>query len=88
LDSLLKRKKHCATTLVHIAGRLWQVFWFTDKLYSMIFGQVMAKIRHEGGSRTFAFGPFLEVVQCGTFFGVLEGEIRKQFFPTSSLSHH
>ena len=33
----------------------------------MIFGQVMANIRHGGGSRTVAFRPFSEVVRCCFF---------------------
>jgi hypothetical protein len=36
---------------------------------SMIFGQVMAKIRHGGGSGMVAFRPFSEVVRCGVFGG-------------------
>ncbi len=34
----------------------------------MIYGQVMAKIRHGGGSRTVVFRPFWEVVRCGLSF--------------------
>jgi len=37
-------------------------------LSSMIFGQVMAKICHGGGSRTVVFRPFWEVVRCGLLF--------------------
>ena len=35
----------------------------------MIFGQVIAKIRHGGGSRMVAFWPFTEVVRCWFFLG-------------------
>ena len=34
---------------------------------SMIFGEVMTKIRHGGGSHTVVFLPFWEVVRCGLF---------------------
>jgi hypothetical protein len=34
----------------------------------MIFGRVMANIRHGGGSRTLAFRPFSEVVRCDVVF--------------------
>ncbi len=36
----------------------WRPFWFDHIFCSMIFGQVMAKIRHGGGSRRVAFRPF------------------------------
>ena len=47
----------------------WRPFWFDHIFCSMIFGQVMAKIRHGGRSRTVAFRPFSEVVRCGVFGG-------------------
>ena len=46
----------------------WRPFWFDHIFRSMIFGQVMAKIRHGGGSRMVAFWPFTEVVRCCCFF--------------------
>ena len=45
----------------------WRPFWFDHIFRSMIFGLVMAKIRHGGGSRTVAFRPFSEVVRCCFF---------------------
>jgi len=42
----------------------WRPFWFDYIFRSMIFGQVIAKIRHGGGSRMIAFWPFTEVVRC------------------------
>ena len=46
----------------------WRPFWFDHIFRSMIFGQVIAKIRHGGGSRMVAFWPFTEVVRCWFFF--------------------
>ena len=46
----------------------WRPFWFDHIFRSMIFGQVMAKIRHGGGSRMVAFWPFTEVVRSCCFF--------------------
>ena len=44
----------------------WRPFWFDHIIFlSMIFGRVMAKIRHGGGSRTVEFQPFSEIVRCG-----------------------
>jgi len=40
----------------------------TEPFRSMIFGQVMANIRHGGGSRTVVFWTFTEVVRCWLFF--------------------
>jgi len=45
----------------------WRPFWFDQFFRGMIFGQVMAKIRHGEGSRTVVFPPFWEVVRCGLF---------------------
>ena len=45
----------------------WRPFWFDHIFRSMIFGQVIAKIRHGGGSRMVAFWPLTEVVQCCFF---------------------
>jgi hypothetical protein len=42
--------------------RLWLVK-YREKFSSMIFGQVMAKIRHGGGSHTFVIHPLSEIVQ-------------------------
>jgi len=42
----------------------WCSFWFDHIFRSMISGQVMAKIRHGGGSRAVAFWPFTEVDRC------------------------
>jgi hypothetical protein len=36
----------------------WRPFWFDHIFCSMIFGRVMANIRHGGGSRRVAFRPF------------------------------
>jgi hypothetical protein len=48
----------------------WCPFWFDHFFHLMIFGQVMAKIRHGGGgSCTEAFRPFLENVWSGGMFG-------------------
>jgi hypothetical protein len=47
----------------------WRPFLFDHIFRSMIIGQVMAKIRHGGGSRRVAFWPFWEVVRCGVFGG-------------------
>ena len=47
--------------LLHVGS--WRVFWSDDNFSSMIFGQVMAKIRHGGGSRTVAIRSLSEVVQ-------------------------
>jgi hypothetical protein len=57
----------------------WRPFWFDHIFCSMIFGRVMANIRHGGGSRTVAFRPFSEVVQCGVcvFFGSDVEEVKK-----------
>ena len=56
----------------------WRPFWFDQYFRSMIFGQVMAKIRHGGGSRTVVLWPFWEVVQCGLSFLVVT--IECEFF--------
>ncbi len=40
------------------------------------------KIRHGGGSRTDAFGPFLENVGCGTFSG---GKNPRAVFPNKQF---
>ena len=52
----------------------WRPFWFDHIFRSMIFGQVMAKNRHGGGSRRVAFRPFrrLSGVVC---FAVQKGKI-------------
>ncbi len=42
----------------------WQEFWFDDNFFGIIFGQVLAKIWHEGGSCTVAIPPFLELGRC------------------------
>jgi hypothetical protein len=55
-----KRSNRCALprrSSVLGAGS-WRPFWFDHIFYSMIFGQVMATIRHGGGSRRVAFWPF------------------------------
>ena len=52
------------TAFVHVERRLLAPIWFDHIFRSMIFGQVMAKIRNGGGSRTVAFRPF------GRLFGV------------------
>jgi hypothetical protein len=61
----------------------WQEFWFNGNFSSMIFGQIMAKIRYGGASRTVAFWPFLEVVRCDFFseFGVQAFFFHEQFIP-------
>ena len=48
---------------------IWHPFRFDHIFCSMIFGRVMANIRHGGGSHTVAFRPFLEFVRCGVFGG-------------------
>ena len=64
-----ERSNRCATPRrSSISGAWsWRSFWFDQFFRSMIFGQVMAKIRHGGGSRTVVFRPFWEVVRCGLF---------------------
>ena len=66
-----ERSNRCATPRrSSISGAWsWRSFWFDQFFRSMIFGQVMAKIRHGGGSRTVAFRLFSEVVRCGVFGG-------------------
>ncbi len=62
-----EQSNHCALprrSSVLGAG-YWRSFWFDRIFCSMIFGRVMANIRHGGGSRTVAVRPFLEVVRCG-----------------------
>ena len=65
-----ERSNRCATPRrSSISGAWsWRSFWFDQFFRSMIFGQVMAKIRHGGGSRTVVFRPFWEVVRCGLSF--------------------
>ena len=45
-----------------LGGGSWCPFWFNHIFCSMIFGQVMDKIRHGGGSFMVVFQPFWEVV--------------------------
>ena len=45
---------HCSSIL---GVGSWRPFWFDHIFRSMIFGQVIAKIRHGGGSRMVAFWP-------------------------------
>jgi len=56
----------CRSSILGVGS--WRPFWFDHIFHSMIFGQVVAKIRHGGGSRMVAFWPFTEVVRCCFFF--------------------
>ena len=47
-----------ATAFVGIGHGSWRPFWFDHIFCSMIFGRVMANIRHGGGSHTVAFWQF------------------------------
>jgi hypothetical protein len=60
-----KPSNHCAgsqcSSLLH--GGSWQVFWLDENFSRMMFGQVMANIRHMGEEVVrLCFGHFFEVV--------------------------
>jgi hypothetical protein len=62
-------ESHQTVVLCHGVRRYWQrgpgAHFGSITFCSMIFGRVIANIRHGRGSRTVAFRPFLEVVRCG-----------------------
>jgi hypothetical protein len=63
----------------------WRPFWFDHIFCSMIFGRVMANIRHGGGSCTVAFRPFSEVVRCGVCVFLGESKNQSHFFYSCHL---